>query len=74
MPLQSPVDIDTFATALDTALQETAARHVPLSHRRGHCSHSWWSPHLGELKAKLTRARRRWRSTRLAADKSIVNA
>ena len=74
MALQSPTDIDALATALDTALQDTAARHVPLSHRGGHRSHSWWSPHLGELKAKLTRARRRWQSTRLPADKSIVNA
>ena len=74
MPLQSPADIDAFATALDTALQNTAARHVPLSHRGGHRSHSWWSPHLAELKAKLTRARRRWQSTRLATDKSTVNA
>ena len=60
MPLQSHADIDTFATAVDTALQDTAARHVPLSHRGGHRYHNWWSPHLGELKAKLTRARRRW--------------
>lgn len=44
MPIQSQADIDAYATALDTALQDTVARHVPLSHRGGHPSHSWWSP------------------------------
>ena len=74
LPLHSPDALDAFSTALDTALQATAARHVPLSHRGGHRPHTWWSPHLSELKTKLTRARRRWHHTRLAVDKSTVNA
>ena len=74
LPLQCPADIDAYATALDTALQDTVARHVPLRRHSRHTSHHWWSPRLSELKSELTRARRRWHRTGLAVDKSLVNA
>ena len=71
-PLEHPHDIDIFVSTLSEAFQQAIVQHVPIK-KNCHLSNPWWSQKLGELRAKHTRLRRRWKHTRSREDKRAAN-